>query len=247
MRRARNDDDDTADPFDDLELWPDHVDGADLLDELAATITRHVVMAAAAADAAALWGLHAHCHETAAISPIMAITSPSPECGKTTTLTLLSVLVPRPLPASNITAAALFRAVEKWSPTLLIDEADTFLRDSDELRGIINSGHNRAAAFVIRTTGDDHEPRRFNTWSPKAIALIGNLPATLASRSINIELRRLGPGETVVPLRADRLDHLVPLARKAARFAFDNTLRLGASRQSQRPKGRQLASPFRHR
>ena len=172
---------------------------------MAYTFTRHVVLPVGGADAAALWTLHAHAHDTAAISPILAITSPTPECGKTTLLTLLGALVPKPLAASNITAAPLFRAVEKWRPTLLIDEADTFLRDSDELRGIINSGHNRGAAFVIRSVGDDHEPRQFMTWAPKVIALIGKLPPTLASRAIHIEMRRLGPGETVEPVRADRL------------------------------------------
>jgi hypothetical protein len=28
-------------------------------------------------------------------------------------------------------------------PTLLIDEADTFLKDNDELRGVLNTGHRR--------------------------------------------------------------------------------------------------------
>jgi len=57
----------------------------------------------------------------------------------------------------------------------LIDEGETFLRDSDELRGILNSGHQRANAFVVRTVGDTHEPRSFRTWSTKSIALIGRL------------------------------------------------------------------------
>jgi len=134
----------------------------------------------------------------------------------------LAALVPKPLLASNITAAALFRAVEKWRPTLLVDEADTFLRDSDELRGVLNSGHNRSQAYVIRTAGDDHEPRHFRTWAPKVIALIGKLPPTIASRSIHIEMRRMGPGETVEPVRADRLGHLEPLARRAVRWVNDN-------------------------
>jgi len=103
-----------------------------------------------------------------------------------------------------------------------LDEADTFLRDSDELRGVLNSGHNRGAAYVIRTVGDNHEPRHFKTWAPKAIALIGKLPDTLASRTIPIELRRMALGETVEPIRADRLDHLTPFARMAARWASDN-------------------------
>jgi hypothetical protein len=133
------------------------------------------------------------------------------------------------LPGANITAAALFRAVEKWCPTLLIDEADTFLRESDELRGVLNSGHQRANAYVIRTTGHDHEPARFHTWSPKAVALIGKLPPTLASRAIHIELRRKTAAEHVEPLRLDRLSHLVPLLRMATRWAYDNIDKLNGT------------------
>ena len=90
------------------------------------------------------------------------------------------------------------------------------------MRGVLNSGHNRHAAWVIRTVGDDHEPCRFGTWAPKAIALIGRLPATLGSRAIHIELRRFADGEHVKPLRGDRLGHLEPLRRKAWRWASDH-------------------------
>lgn len=213
----------------DTEPWDDLVVGADLLDKIVATLNRHMMLPAGAADAVALWILHAHAHDTATISPILAITSPTPECGKTSLLTILGALVPKPLGASNVTAAALFRSVEKWQPTLLVDEADTFLRGSDELRGVINSGHNKHAAFVIRTTGDDHEPQQFRTWSPKAIALIGKLPATLESRSIHLKLCRLAPGETVEITRGDRLGHLQPLARMAARWANDTARELAAA------------------
>ncbi|TVR05824.1 MAG: hypothetical protein EA385_17265, partial [Salinarimonadaceae bacterium] len=189
--------------LDDPEHWPQPVDGADLLDRLTHAVRKHVILPGGAAEAVALWIVHSHAHDTAAISPILAVTSPTPECGKTTLLTLLLALVRRPLPASNITAAAVFRAVEKWSPTLVIDEADTFLKNNDELRGVLNSGHNKRTAFVIRTTGEDHEPRAFRTWAPKAIALIGSLSPTLESRAVHVELRRICDGETVEPLRGD--------------------------------------------
>ena len=65
------------------------------------------------------------------IAPILALTSPEKRCGKSTVLALLKSLVLRRLPCSNITSASLFRAVEAWAPTLLIDEADTFLRDNE--------------------------------------------------------------------------------------------------------------------
>jgi len=102
--------------------------------------------------------------------------------------------VPRALLSSNISPASLFRIVEKYSPTLLVDEADSFLRDKEELRGILNSGHTRDAAYVVRTVGDENEPRRFSTWAAKAVALIGHLPDTLADRSLVVPMRRRAAG-----------------------------------------------------
>lgn len=208
------------------EPWLESVDGAALADELAGLIRKHLVLSVAEADAVALWVLHSHAHEYSSVSPLLAVTSPQKRCGKTTLMSLLGALVPLPLPASNITAAALFRAVEKWRPTLLIDEADSFLRDSDELRGVINSGHNRAGAFVIRTTGDDHEPKAFSTWAPKAIALIGRMPPTLTDRSIMVALKRKRPDEGAKPLRIDQLDVLEDIPRRCARWVRDSAARL---------------------
>jgi len=166
--------------------------------------------------------LHAHAHDAASVSPILAVLSPEKRFGKTTVLTLVQALTPRALPTSNITSAALFRAVEGWGPTLLIDEADTFLRNNEELRGVLNSGHNRLTACVVRTVGDGHTPATFRTWAPKAIALIGLLPDTLADRAVTVALRRKRPDERVEQLRLDRMNEFEPLRRQAARWAEDN-------------------------
>ena len=214
-----DDDGRLADP----EPWPEPVSGSELLDALTDRIRGHVVLHPQAADAVALWIVHTHAHDSAVTSPILAITSPTPECGKTTLLALLDALVPRPLPADNITSAAVFRIIEAWRPTLLVDEADTFLKHNDELRGILNGGHHRDVGGVIRTAGPNQKPRRFNTWAPKAIALIGHLPPTLESRAVHIELRRMTSGEHVEPLRGDRLEQLEPLCRQAWRWARDNS------------------------
>jgi hypothetical protein len=112
--------------------------------------------------------------------------------------------------------------VEKYRPTLLIDEADTFLGDNDGLRGIINSGHRRSSAYVLRCEGDNLEPRSFSTWCPKAIALIGKLADTLEDRSIQIRMQRKTADDQVQRLRSDRIGkELEPLRRKAARWARD--------------------------
>ena len=122
----------------------------------------------------------------------------------------------------NITAAALFRTVEKARPTLILDEADTFISESEELRGILNSGHSHGGE-VIRTVGDDFEPRLFSTWAPVAIAAIGKIPRTLEDRSIRIEMKRRARGETVEPWRADRAHLLLgDVHRKCVRWAQDH-------------------------
>jgi putative DNA primase/helicase len=107
---------------------------------------------------------------------------------------------------------------------LLIDEADTFLYENDELRGVLNG--NRKGSTVLRTVGDDHEPRAFSVYTAVAIALIGTLPDTLHDRSVTIDLQRRRPNETITPYRPDRADHLDVLARKAARWAQDHADRI---------------------
>lgn len=205
------------------EPWPKAVDGAQLLDELVATFRRFLILPTGAAEAMALWTFHAHAHDAAEVSPLLAFTSPEKRCGKTRALRLIGALTPRPLPGTNITPAAVFRAVEAYRPTLLVDEADTFLKENDELRGILNAAHDRASAKVVRVekVGDRFVPRAFSTWCPKAVAMIGELADTLADRSISIPMRRRARGEMVERFRLDRLDSLAPLRRQAMRWAAD--------------------------
>src|SRR5271166_3569685 len=204
------------------ELWPDRVDGAALLSEMTVAIRKYVVMEAGCPEAVALWTLHAHALDAFQISPRLAVTSPEKRCGKTTALDVVYSLAPRPLSTSNTSAAAIFRTIEAARPTLLIDEADTFLTNNEEIRGVLNSGHRRSAAYVLRLVGDNHEPRQFSTWAAVAIALIGKLPETLQDRSILIRMRRRLSSESIAQFRADRTDDLKVLARKAARWANDN-------------------------
>jgi hypothetical protein len=225
VQAERPDDDENqqgrAVSFPDPEPWPESVDGAALLDSIADAIRRFVVLSDHCRDTAALWALHSCLVDCFLVSPRLAISSPAKQCGKTTLLDVLACLVLRPLPTANVTSSAVFRVVEAHRPTLLVDEADTFLRDNDELRGIINSGHRRGGS-VLRTVGDDHQPRAFSTYSACAIALIGNLPDTLHDRSVVINLKRRLPSEEIHPFRLDRAGHLDVLARQAARWCQEH-------------------------
>ncbi len=208
------------------EPWSEPVDGGALLDEIRSAMRAYVILPEGAATATALWVVHTYAFDSGLITPRLAITSPVKRCAKTLVLTMLEQFVAKPLLIANVTAAALFRVVEHVQPTLLIDEADTFLQGKDELRGILNSGHRRGGS-VLRVAGDDHEPRQFSTFAPVAIAKIGGLPDTLADRSIAIEMRRKAKDEEVTPLRLDRLDHLAPIRQRCARWVGDHREDLG--------------------
>lgn len=213
--------------FPEPEPWPDPVVGEALLDDIANAIRRHVVLSDHARDAAALWVLHTHLINCFFISPRAGVCSPVKGCAKSLLLDVLTHLVWRPQLTANVTPAAIFRVIEAHQPTLLIDEADTFLYDNDGLRGVLNG--NRRSSQVLRTVGDQHEVRAFATYSACAIALIGSLPDTLHDRAIGIDLKRRLRSETIEPYRPDRAGHLDVLARKEVRWAADNAERVAAT------------------
>jgi hypothetical protein len=183
-----------------------------------------------AADVLALWTEHTYAVDAAQITPRLAIVSPQPRCGKTTLMALLGMGVCRPLQSSNISTAGLFRAIEQWQPTLLIDEGDTFLKDNEEFRGVLNAGHFRPNAYVVRAvpSGDSWVAQKFGIWGPVAIALIGRLPSTLGDRSITIRLRRKTPLEQVQRLRLDKPGNVEELRQRCRRWAQDHLSALTA-------------------
>jgi len=217
--------------FEELEPWPDQVPGAPLLDDLSALFRRFVVLPRHADKALALWCCLSYLVDVVDVLPILNVASPEKRCGKSTLLTVIIRVVSRPLLASNITPSAMFRAIDLWRPTLVIDEADTFITaDNEDLRGIINSGHTKDTAFVIRTCGEDHEPRRFSTWAAKAIAGIGHLPGTVRDRSIEVELKRRTSHEPIEKLRHADPETFETIRRRCERFAADIRFNLARHR-----------------
>ena len=211
-------------PFDrPVEPWYDPVDGVAHLDSIFETLKRFIAAKPEVLRAAALWTSFTWFIEDVRVAPLAIITSPEKRCGKTLLSTLMSRLCRDPLLASSITPSALFRSIEKWKPTLILDEADTFLRENEDLRGLINSGHTRSTAFVIRCTGDNHEPTSFNTFGAKLLAGIGNLPETIMDRAVVLRLRRKKPDEKMERIRKTPEALFDELCRKQARFSADHS------------------------
>ena len=144
---------DTDLPFEKVVPWPEQINPAEILSEVAEVVRRFIVCNREVSNAVALWVSMTWFMDVVQVAPLAVITAPEKRCGKTILLGILARLTARAITASSISPAALFRAVDAWNPTLLIDEVDACMRDNEELRGIINSGHTRDSAYVIRTAG----------------------------------------------------------------------------------------------
>lgn len=208
-------------PFAETEPWQEPVEPGNLLTDIAATIRRFIVCDHDTAHAVTLWAAMTWFIDAVQVAPLAVITAPEKRCGKSQLLFLLGRLSSRAITTSSISPAALYRTIDTWCPTLLIDEADAFMRDNEELRGIINSGHTRESAFVIRTVGENFTPTRFNTWGAKAIAGIGQMADTIMDRSVVFQLRRKLPHEEVERIRYAESGLFDDLRSRLARFAED--------------------------
>ncbi len=206
--------------FPDVVLWETPVNGADVLSKIAATFSRYLALPVGAADVLALWTAHAHAFEAFVHTPRLNLCSPDKGCGKTTALDVLASVTPRPLRTESMTAAVLFRLVEQYKPTLLLDEVDAYLNEAEELRGLLNAGHKRGAK-AYRCEGENNTVRGFAAFAPAALAGIGALPGTLHDRSNVIKLVRAKPGEIVARFDSRRIQTETELCRKLARWTAD--------------------------
>jgi hypothetical protein len=215
--------------YDEIDPWAEPVEGTEMLAELARAIDGYVIMDTHQRDAVALWVVFTHAHDLFVFAPLLIILSPTKRCGKTRLQEVLAKLAPRPQTMSGVSAAALARLVEEHRPTILIDEFDAAAKGNAEmaenLRGQLNSSFNRSGAYVLKSvplSGGGWEVRKFSTWTATCVAGIGQVPDTVADRSIMIRLERKLHTQTVKRLRARDGDELHELARKIARFVADN-------------------------
>lgn len=235
VKTARNDASENLDsiPFADIEPYEEPVVPAELLDEIVSCIRAYIVLDIEQANAVALWIVFTWFIGDVDIAPLLLINAPERACGKSQLLDLSSQLSCKPLSASNCSTSALFRACELYGPTLFIDEADTFIRENNEIKGLINAGHTRTNAYVIRVTGENHEPKMYRVWGAKAFAgicLEKHLPDSTLSRGLVINLRRKLPHESVSRLRHADKDLFTNLTAKLARFSEDYSQQVRLSR-----------------
>jgi Protein of unknown function (DUF3631) len=192
---------------------PDDVDpmtGAELLDDLHATIVKYVVFPDEhAAVAVSLWTATTHAIKAFQHAPRLVINSPQKRCGKSRALDIIGGTCHQPLVSVNATVAAIFRSIGDDPPTLIIDEADTLFgtkraaEQNEDLRALLNAGHQRNRP-ALRCVGPAQIPTEFPTFAMAALAGIGSMPDTITDRAINITMRRRTDGEKVSQFRSRR-------------------------------------------
>ena len=154
-----------------------------------------------ARDAVVLWTLHTHVFRAFESTPRLSVRSTEPGSGKSRVLQLIKRLAPNSLDAIDMTPAVMYRSIERGA-TLLIDEADTIWgkggsgSSHTQRRAVINAGHH-VDGSVMRPQGQD-DVRQFGVFGPMALAGIGRLPETIATRSVEIVMRKRRSGDAEV-------------------------------------------------
>ena len=214
--------------FPPLEPWPDPVDGAELLSEIAAALPNYIRMTKAECDAVAMCAVHGHCFDCFDIMVIVAITSPQKRSGKTRLARLAGRMAPKRLFISGGSAAFITRAMELHHLNLFADEFDVVVKGDPEkaeaIRGVFNALFDREGAFIGKCvpTENGPDPRMFSIWGPAWLSGIKEVWDTIEDRAVCIRLKRKLPGDKVNRLRVKDGPEFDVFRRKAARWAADN-------------------------
>ncbi len=184
------------------------IDGAELLDRVHTAIQRYVILPnPEAVVAVTLWIAATHAQNAWQYAPRLVIRAPEKRCGKSRLLDVVEAASFNPMMTVNTSTAAVYRTIGMGDPvTLLIDEADAiFTRpgDNDDLRGILNAGHQRGKP-VTRYDANTQRIERLETFCMAGLAGIGMMPDTIEDRAVIIRMRRRAKGERVAPWRIKR-------------------------------------------
>jgi len=107
--------------------------------------------------------------------------------GKTRALECFHRLCYRSIMATSMSAASLFRALEAWHPTILLDETEVYNRkEMVEVLAILNSGYRRGQYAIRIEKVQNNVPQIavFDTFGFKVLAGTQELADTLQSRCI---------------------------------------------------------------
>jgi hypothetical protein len=156
-----------------------------------------------------LWAMLTYCFRCWRAVPYLHVSGPL-HSGKTTLFDVLVELAFRPIQSASMSAPALFRTLDSQGGALLYDEAERLRSDAPdqaEMRAMLTAGYRKGGrATRMEPAGEDGKTWRsvsYDVFSPKALACIAGLPATLVSRCVNVAMFRSKPDSPKPKRRLD--------------------------------------------
>ncbi|MDP2805346.1 MAG: DUF3631 domain-containing protein [Gallionellaceae bacterium] len=212
-------------PYPAVELHPEPIDAAQLLNEISVQLRRFVILPEEEANAIVLWVATTWLVRSIKIAPLAIITAPEKGCGKSVLLKLMALLSFRAFSASDVSESTLYRETHSYGVTVLLDEVDTFIQPKSKMFSLINDGY-LAGGAVARSEYIDGSLTsvRYSVFGPKALAGISlekHLPDQTMSRGILFNIQRRLPHEVVARLSDVDEAEFDLLKSKLARFATD--------------------------
>jgi len=144
-------------------------------------------------DVITAWDMADWVQENFNIAPYLHFHGP-PNSGKSRGLEIIQSIGYRALLSPSVSPAALYRTIEVFKPTFLIDEAELYTskgldETKREVLSVLNAGYRRGQA-VIRADKNGETLRLFDVFGFKALGSVQTLPSTLAGRAIRIPMMR---------------------------------------------------------
>jgi putative DNA primase/helicase len=205
----------------DVKPWSEPVDLAATLEQAVEQYERYLILPPAAAEKMALFSMLTHAFDCFAIVPRLLVTAATRACAKSLLLRILKSTTARAVIQTNANIAPLFHMITKCHPTIMLDEADRYLNQSQELLSLLNDGYAKGGV-VWRCEGEGNEVKEFDAFTPVVIAMIKRPDYTLLSRSLVINMERKKSGDRTENFRGDRVHSaLLEVQRKFARAAID--------------------------
>jgi len=206
--------------------WSEPVDLATLLEECGTKIGRYVVTQPHQMTTSVLWVAHAwlYDHGVPVHSPMLAATSAEPDSGKSTLVAALGRLCPRLSLNIEISGPSLYRLVDAFKPTLVLDEADDLFHRRTDLKHIVNASWTRGAKIPRQAKVNGiWQTVFFDPFGPTAISLLGrNLPPQTRTRCLELRMLPKRQDEAIEAFNSVDDTEFALLRRKLARFAADN-------------------------
>lgn len=175
------------------------VSGADVLDAAVRNLKRFLWLDQEEYyDLLVLWAAHTWVYEVFPFTPRLGFTGDEPGCGKTFAEELTGYLSSNPIPASNVTPAALRMLIAQRKPTLMLDETDKIFGatrgKNQDLQQVVNVGYRRGIpAWKVR----NNELVEEDQFCPVIMDGIGNLPKTILTRTFVIPMRKPPKGSGI--------------------------------------------------